>query len=195
MSPFRVHLASILGTILMFIAALWLNEMLFARTEFVQGINWIYLPAGVRLLSTLLLAEGGAIGLLLAGWIVKFTYVFPHDPQRAFIGGIISSLVPYLIYKAAQHRYGLEASLSNLTSSRLFVLILAFSFLDPLAQHVWLLLQGRTHLLFEGLTVMVIGNLVGTMLVIYTLKVGLALSARLLPHAPARAKAHQRIPP
>ena len=44
-------------TATLFLATILLNEMLFTRLEFVPGINIIYLPAGVRLLSVLLFAE------------------------------------------------------------------------------------------------------------------------------------------
>jgi hypothetical protein len=46
-------------------AMMAINEWLFTPFEFARGINWIYLPAGVRLLCTLLFAAAGAIGLLL----------------------------------------------------------------------------------------------------------------------------------
>lgn len=193
MTQLRVFLASVLGTIALFVLALWLNEHLFSHSEFVHGINWVYLPAGIRLLSTLLLAEAGAVGLLLVSWGVNFAYFFPHDPDRAIVGGFISSAVPYLIYKAAQYRYGLHASLSNLTSARLFVLILAYSILDPLALHIWLAWKGQTYLLFHGFIAMASGNLTGTMLVIYTLKVGLAVASRLLPRPATPPKAPHSI--
>ena len=64
MTSIRQNLIMIIATMVMFSAALLINELLFKRLEFAEGINWIYLPAGVRLLATLLFAEAGAIGLL-----------------------------------------------------------------------------------------------------------------------------------
>ncbi len=97
-SQLKLHSSMIGATILLFLLALAINELLFTRLEFAPGINWIYLPAGVRLLCTLLFAEAGAIGLLLVSWGVCFFYFFPNDPVRSFMGGILASASPYLVY-------------------------------------------------------------------------------------------------
>jgi len=159
----------VLVTMVLFVAMLAINEWLFTHLEFARGINWIYLPAGVRLLSTLLFAEAGAIGLLLVSWLVCFFYFFPDDPVRSLAGGILAALGPYLIYRAAQHRYGLHASLATLTPKRLLILIVAYSLASPLLMHLWFALQGQEGLV-QGFLVMFIGDLSGTLLVIYTVK-------------------------
>ena len=74
-----------------FVAMLAANEWLFTRLEFVPGINWIYLPAGMRLLCVLLFGNAGAIGLLLVSWLVCFFYFFPDDYLRSFMGGVLAS--------------------------------------------------------------------------------------------------------
>jgi hypothetical protein len=163
----------VLVTMVLFIAMLAINEWLFTRFEFARGINWIYLPAGIRLLSTLLFAEAGAVGLLLVSWLVCFFYFFPDDPVRSFAGGILAALGPYLIYRAAQRRYGLHASLATLTPGRLLVLIVAYSLASPLLMHLWFALQGQEGLV-QGFLVMFIGDLSGTLLVIYTVKAALS---------------------
>ncbi|MEG0199846.1 MAG: hypothetical protein RR718_03770, partial [Comamonas sp.] len=66
MKSLWAELAMVLTTVLMFLLALLLNEWLFSSLKFVTGINYIYLPAGMRLVCTLLFAEAGAVGLLLA---------------------------------------------------------------------------------------------------------------------------------
>lgn len=171
---FRLQAIMVLTTMVLFIAMLALNEWLWTRLEFVRGINWIYLPAGIRLLSTLLFAEAGAVGLLLVSWLVSYCYFFPDDFLRSFAGGILATLAPYSIYRWARHQYGLQASLANLTPGKLLVLIVAYSVASPLLHCLWFALQGQENL-FQGLLVMIIGDLMGTLLVIYTAKAGLAL--------------------
>lgn len=46
----------VLLTVVLFLASLAANEWFFAGSEFVRGINWIYLPAGVRLICPCSLA-------------------------------------------------------------------------------------------------------------------------------------------
>ncbi len=165
------------ATIVMFAAALAVNELLFTRLEFAPGINWIYLPAGVRLLSTLLFAEAGAVGLLLVSWAVCFLVFFPNDPIRSFAGGILGSASPYLVYLLMQRRFGLHASLSNLTPARLLSCALAYSIASPLLHHVWFGLFEHKPGLVRSFLAMATGDLCGTITVLYSAKMMLSLFA------------------
>lgn len=169
MFKLRFQLLLILLTMVSFLAMLALNEWLFAQFEFAPGINWIYLPAGMRLLCTLLFGGAGAIGLLLVSWLVNFIHFFPDDPLRAFVGGILATAAPYLVYRAAQHAYGLHSSLANLSPSRLLVCVGAYAIASPLLHHIWFYLQGQTGLL-NSLIVMIVGDLTGSLIVIYSIK-------------------------
>jgi hypothetical protein len=177
MSQIRMQITMVLATIVLFLLMLALNEWLFKYAEFVPGINWIYLPAGVRLLSTLLFGGAGAIGLLIVSWLVSFLYFFPDDFMRAFVGGIVATIAPYAVYKFAQHAFGLHGSLANLTPGRLLVCIVACSLASPLLHHLWFALHGDRQPLLSGLMVMFVGDLNGTLLVVYGVKIALYFSS------------------
>lgn len=177
MSQFRLQIMMVLTTIALFLLMLAINEWAFKYAEFVPGINWIYLPAGIRLLSTLLFGGAGAIGLLIVSWLVSFFYFFPDDFMRAFVGGIVATVAPYGVYKLAQYAFGLHTSLVNLTPGRLLVCIVACSFANPLLHHVWFALNGDPQPLLKGFVVMFAGDLNGTLLVVYAVKAGLRLLA------------------
>jgi hypothetical protein len=66
----------------------------------------------------LLFGSAGAVGLLIAGWFACYWYYFPGDALRATSGTIAGAIGPYLVYLAAQARYGWQASLTNLTPQR-----------------------------------------------------------------------------
>lgn len=184
MGSLRLHFWSITGTVAAFLASLWLNQAVFAGTSFVQGINWIYLPSGVRLLSTLLVGFDGFVGLLVAGLLADFLYWFPHDPVRAIAGAILGSLAPYLVYRLALERYHLRASLANLTPTRLLVLAVAYSIANPLLHHIWFALQGNTRNFGESFLTMFAGDLTGALIMLYAIKGILAL----LPTQPNRSR-------
>jgi hypothetical protein len=167
MSHFKLQLSMVAATIVMFIAALALNEALFRQFDFAPGISWIYLPAGVRLLCTLLFGEAGAIGLLLVSWLVCFTVFFPDDPVRSFAGGILASLAPYLVYRAAQRFFGLQASLRNLSPQRLLACAAAFSLASPLLHHLWFAFYEHKTGLAHSFAVMATGDFGGTLVVLY----------------------------
>ncbi len=174
----RHRVAQVLGTIVLFLSMLWLNDALFRWLEFAPGINYVYLPAGMRVLCTLLFAENGALGLLIASWLVDFLFFFPEDFERAFAGGVFSTVAPYLVYRIARRFYGLEATLRNLTSRRLLVLALAYSIASPLLHHLWFAWRGQ-HDLLRSFAAMAIGDLTGTLIVLYVLKGLLALLPRM----------------
>lgn len=164
-----LQLSMVLATMLLFIAVLALSEGLFTHLVFTTGINYVYLPGGVRLLCTLLFAEAGAIGLLLVSWLVCFFYFFPEDYPRAFMGGVLAALAPYMAYRASQHYYGIGASLANLTPQRLLVLSVVYSLASPLLHHVWFVLHGD-EVSLSSFVVMFVGDLSGTLLVLYGCK-------------------------
>ena len=184
MGSLRLHLWSITGSVIAFVVSLWINQEVFTHTSFVRGINWIYLPSGIRLLSTLLVGVDGFLGLLISGLLVDFLYWFPHDPVRAIAGAILGSLAPYLVYRLALEYYDLRASLTNLTSKRLLVLALAYSIANPLFHHLWFALTGTTKNWFESFFSMFVGDLTGALIMLYTMKGALAL----LPTQPGRAR-------
>ena len=177
LASFRQQLAYVLATMASFAALLAVNEWLFARLEFLPGINWIYLPAGMRLLCPLLFGEAGALGLLLVSWGVSFLYFFPDQPGRAFWGGLLATAAPYGVYRLARRRWGLGASLVNLTPRRLLGLCLACSLASPLLHHVYFALRGDRDLL-RSFVAMFIGDLNGSLIVLYGMKGLLSFAPR-----------------
>ncbi|MFL6675669.1 MAG: hypothetical protein ACJ8LG_20535 [Massilia sp.] len=178
MSQLKLQLSMAAATMLLFLAALALNELLFPHLSFAPGINWIYLPAGVRLLCTLLFGEAGALGLLLVSWLVCFFYFFPNDPVRSFVGGILASAAPWLVYRGAQHMFGLQAALTNLTPRRLLACALAFSLASPLLHHLWFALYEHKPELVSSFLVMATGDFGGTLAVLYFAKLVLPKSGQ-----------------
>jgi hypothetical protein len=167
MTTIRQNLSMIAATMVMFGAALLINELLFKQLEFAEGINWIYLPAGVRLLATLLFAEAGALGLLLVSWLYCFLILFPNEPVRALAGGILASVAPYLVYLGARRWLDLRGSLASLANWKVLACALAYSLASPLLHHIWFAVyEGRTNLL-RSFAVMAVGDFVGTVLLLF----------------------------
>lgn len=177
-SSFRLNVALVITSTFLFLLVFLGNELIFNSNHFevVRGVNWIYLPAGMRLLCTLLFGGAGAIGVLIASWLTSFFYFFPDNPLRAFVGGIASAAAPYLVYKISHYMYGLQSSLTDLNAKKLLILIVLYSVASPTLHHFWLLLRGES----VGSTyfVMILGDLLGTLVVIYTIKAALSFVPR-----------------
>lgn len=183
MKHLRFQAAMVGATMLAFVTMIAVNEWLFTRLEFVPGINWIYLPAGMRLLCVLLFGNAGALGLLLISWLVCFFYFFPDDYLRSFMGGVLAAAAPWIANRLAQQAFGLRASLTNLSPARLLVCIVLYSVASPLLHHVWFAVHGDSGDLLHGFVVMFVGDLTGTLIVVYAMK---GLLSLLPPAAPRR---------
>jgi len=173
---------SILGSVAFYLSLARLQDWVFPNVEFIRGVGWIYLPAGARLLCPLLLGLPGAVGVLLGSWCECFFHLYPDDPLRSFAGGISSALAPYLVYLFALRVLGMQASLANLTSRRLLLLVPLFGFASPLMHHLWFWLHGDKVDLAQGFAVMAAGDMLGALAVLYALKGILGL----LPAPPRR---------
>ena len=171
-SALRTHLAAVAGTALCYFLFYSINEWLFRRTQFTEGIAWIYLPAGVRLICTLLFAEAGCVGLLVGSLATAATYqLFPHD--------LISAGAPYLAYRLTLSGLDLGRNLSNLNTTRLMACILLYALSNPLLQLIWFVMRGVYPDFWSGLIVMSIGDLSGSLIVVYLCKLLLSLLPRL----------------
>ncbi|MES2126835.1 MAG: hypothetical protein V4463_06150 [Pseudomonadota bacterium] len=170
MQQLRISMAMAAATVVAYLLMLALNEWLFANSTFVPGIHWVYLPAGLRLLCTLLFGGAGAIGLLCASFLVSFYGNFPGDLERSLGGAILTSLVPYACYQVAQMAFGLRSSLANLSATQLLACALIFSLANPLLHHAWFVLRGDHVDLARSFVVMFVGDLSGTLLLLYGVK-------------------------
>lgn len=173
----QLKFATATVTAVLFLGAIAMNELLFASFEFASGISWIYLPAGVRLLCTLLFGGAGALGILVASWLICFFHFFPDDPIRSFAGGIVAALAPYLTYRALIAGQ-VGASLAGLGPWRLLGCALAFSIASPALHHAWFALQGEREGLLDSFVAMASGDFAGTLIVLYTAKLVLVMRRR-----------------
>lgn len=77
----RLNLLTVGSTAIVYMLVYMTNDWLFKHIEFAQGIAWIYLPAGIRLICTLLFAEAGVLGILIGSLLASSVYaLFPGDP-------------------------------------------------------------------------------------------------------------------
>lgn len=133
------------------------------------GVSWIFLPAGLRLLLTLLLAESGAIGIALASVIISIAFFF-ENLILGIAAGITSGLAPYVARYLAFKDMGLNAQLDTLDGSKLLSCVLIYSLICPLMHQIVFTLATPDNLFFDNLGVMIIGDLIGTVIVIYSAK-------------------------
>lgn len=164
-------------TTLSFLSLNWINELLFTRLEQSNGISWVFIPAGIRLLSTLLFGLAGFEGLLLAGIYLNFYHFDFHSDFRSWSGAVAGSLGPYLASLFAKHWFDLKARLEGLNAQRLLFTGVLCGFMSPILHHAFMwVLTGLVD--WTALTAMIIGDTTGILIVLYLAKGAIVLNDR-----------------
>lgn len=163
------HLGGVVVTTIVFLGLNWVNELLFIQFEQSNGINWVFLPAGIRLLATLLFGFAGFVGLLVAGFYLNFHHFVFQDEARAVYGAVAGAGGPYLAYLFAKHWFDLGPRLGNLTAQRLLFTGVLCGIISPAFHHAFMWVQ--TGLVdWTALAAMVTGDVVGILIVLYFAK-------------------------
>lgn len=149
----------------------YLNAWLTNTLVFGLGVNWIYLPAGLRLFLTLLFGLPGAVGIATASFLISFYGDFPHDLTVCVGVGLISGFAPYLARYFVFNNLRLESNLSNLNFPKLIVCILIYSLLSAGLHQWWfatMTLEDAGSV--NHFLVMFIGDVLGSLLLISLIK-------------------------
>ena len=163
-SPTLISIAAILYAV-----SFLINSYVMGSFSFSLGVSWVFLPAGLRLLLTLLFDKNGAIGIAIASIAISLGFYF-EDPVLGIGAGIISGLAPYIAKLIVFRSSPLGSDLSQLDAKQLLNCIFVFSIVSPLMHQAWFSLHHKDGLFFEHLGVMIIGDLIGTFIVIYFAK-------------------------
>lgn len=164
LNPILISIAAIL-----YAASFSINTYVMSSFSFSLGVSWVFLPAGLRLLLTLLLDKSGALGIAIASTAISLGFYF-EDPILGIGAGIISGLAPYMAKLLVFRETDLKQDLSQLDAKQLLNCVFVFSIVSPLMHQAWYTLHNKDHLFFEDLGVMIIGDLIGTFIVIYFAK-------------------------
>ncbi len=172
-ASWRYRVARQLGyaalTVFVFLALNRVNEFVFGPFEHSAGINWVFLPAGIRLLATLLFGFAGFLGLLVVSLYLNFQHFAFQDEVRALSGAIAGAGGPYLAYLFAKHWFDLGPRLKNLTAQRLLLTGVLCGIMSPAFHHAFMWVQ--TGLVdWTALGVMMTGDIVGILIVLYLAK-------------------------
>lgn len=169
-------LAHALITTLVFLLLNRVNELAFLRLEHSAGINWMFIPAGLRVLATLFFGFAGFAGLLLAGLYLNFHHFAFDNEVRAWTGAVAGALGPYLAYLFAKHWYDMGPFLQGLTLQRLLATAMLCGVLSPVLHHAFIWVQ--TGLVdWSALAIMIVGDSLGIVVVLYLAKGLITLSA------------------
>lgn len=163
------------------VALLWvllyaLNHWIFSVTEVSAFISWIFLPAALRMLAIMACGWAGALGLFVGALVTYQT-----DPTGGTVDRLVlaflSATGPMLAFWFCTKLLNLSKDLSGLTAKQLLVFASTGALLNAVPHNIYFYLSGRMSSPMEGLVPMLVGDLVGTLLVLYMASFALRLAS------------------
>ena len=166
-------------------AALWvsfgfLNDSL-TFAHYAPGVDLIYLPAGVRLAIILMFGVWGALGIVLSNPVLFLKEFNAGAAEDILINSVIAGFVPLLAVMGCRWLLGIDRSLMKLKAQDLPALALAVSVATPIAFNLHFLVHGLKPFkeLWPSLTGMMLGDFLGCLIVLGTVKAVLWATRRL----------------
>lgn len=170
--PIRSLLECLLSATL-YMGFFYFNGYITASIEDAQGVNWIFIPAGLRIFLTLIFDYAGAAGLMLAALLINYIGFYQADLATNLGISIICGLAPLLGRHFVIHNLKVSADLSNITVQQLLGSIAAYSFLSSGLHQLWFITRGLDSGGADHFIAMFTGDMVGSILFIAIIKYGI----------------------
>ena len=155
-----------------------LNILLFSSISHSTSVTWIYLPSGLALIFVLIFGAVGAVAIALAAIPMCYYQHFNNDLFSALGSGLISGFSPWVAKRVCLDRQMIRVDLDQLKAPTLIKVVVIFAVFSSTLQQLFFTFRGLSESLFTSLSVMAIGNIFGTMIVLYTAKLMLKLISK-----------------
>lgn len=154
-----------------FVELFRLNNWLFAAWEHTQGVNWVFLPAGVRVLLVLALGLPGALGIVLGNlWLDRSQLDMPSLLPTVSIA-LASGIGPWLVKGFMERRGLLQRNLAHITSNRLLQYVLFYAAFNALThQLIHWVSSTPNSVPWVDVWPMFIGDAIGALVLLYSMK-------------------------
>jgi hypothetical protein len=148
-----------------------INDLLFQHLAYSPGVSWIFLPSGLRLLLVLMLALPGAIGVMLGSLLAGLSRSM--EPELALAAAFISGLSPWLARWVCLRTMHIKGDLKELSALQLLQMALVFAAISAVLHQTLYVAVGLSQSFLHGTAVMAVGDKLGTLVVLYLVKLAL----------------------
>jgi len=170
-----------LGSAVLFAGFFVFNGWLFGDLLYREGVNWVFLPAGFRIVLILILGLPGALGIMLGTWFLDWELMATSSMGLALANGVVSGFTPLWVLKALERGRRTRRLLQNMTAQQLLNITLIFAAASSVAHHlVWVLLGRENVNIWVDVWPMFVGDAIGALLMLYSFKF-LLQTARIKP--------------
>ena len=175
----RTGMMNVIISVFAYTLLFYINSWITTELVFGLGVNWIYLPAGLRLFLTLIFGLPGAIGIAIASTLISYYGELSSDLAICIGTGLISGFAPYLARIFVFSNVKLESDLSNLNLQKLLLCIVIYALMSAGLHQYWYATVGLENTgSVNHFVVMAIGDVMGSILLIALIKSGLDLLRR-----------------
>lgn len=175
----RTGMMNVIISVFAYTLLFYINSWITTELVFGLGVNWIYLPAGLRLFLTLIFGLPGAIGIAIASTLISYYGELSSDLAICIGTGLISGFAPYLARIFVFSNVKLEPDLSNLNLQKLLLCIVIYALMSAGLHQYWYATVGLENTgSVNHFAVMAIGDVMGSILLIALIKSGLDLLRR-----------------
>ena len=175
----RTGMMNVIISVFAYTLLFYINSWITTELVFGLGVNWIYLPAGLRLFLTLIFGLPGAIGIAIASTLISYYGELSSDLAICIGTGLISGFAPYLARIFVFSNVKLESDLSNLNLQKLLLCIVIYALMSAGLHQYWYATLGLENTgSVNHFAVMAIGDVMGSILLIALIKSGLDLLRR-----------------
>jgi len=167
----------VLGVALAWFVLFHMNTWLFSRIHHTGFISWIFLPAAIRMLAVMVGGWLGALGLFL-GAILTNLSLLKYEPFNIVILAGLSTLGPLVAVTLCTRWLKLPQDLAGLQYLQLLVFALAGAIFNTIPHNLYFYFTGLSPDAWSGIVPMFVGDLSGTLIVLYLTSLVLRLCTK-----------------
>jgi glucose-6-phosphate-specific signal transduction histidine kinase len=159
----------------LYMAFFYFNQTITTPLEHDKGVNWIFLPAGLRIFLTLILDYSGAIGLALASLLINYIGFYELDFTSTLGIAVICGVAPLLGRHFVINNLKVQPDLSNISMGQLLIIIIAYSLLSSGLHQFWFAASDLDSGSWNHFIAMFCGDVAGSILFVAVIKYGIDL--------------------
>jgi len=142
------------------------NAWLFSSIQLTGFISWIFLPAAIRMLAVMVGGWAGFLGLFL-GAVATNLDQLKYEPFNIVALAGLSALGPIVAVQLCTRWLHLPSDLSGLQRSQLLVFAIAGAVFITFPHNLYFYFTGLSPDVWSGIVPMLVGDIVGTLIVLY----------------------------
>lgn len=149
-----------------------LNILLFRNASISPMVSWVFLPAGIKIISVIIFNQLGVLGLFF-GALTTY-YLNGFNVSSPLILSSVSAISPYIAIHLSRYILKLDNLYSDMSGRQLLFISTMYAIVNTLLHHYFVGVHMRNLAGFGNETLaMFCGDLFGTLLILLVMALGI----------------------